>query len=760
MINLPVYFNEICSFFVGHHFRLMCTIFALFFKSYTIHCLIKCSKNAIVNKKLCFLLIALFISSIFYNEICNIITTTYWLYGEIFDFRLIAFFNRLGWLCSIIKTQIMYVIIQTLANRQFKLFRFNLGIALGIVLIIAELYFLIFQFNHPRLGGFEYELEGALTQAECLYMFIMLIPASFITLIKIKRDKFPNILIKQLQILIYYLITPYIFVELLSMKSALFPLITNFINRNLLRSGNILANAFTIYYCSKKIIGIRFLNLKDHVQLKETFNFANDFNGVIEQLSAVKNSNELVDIAQCFFQHAFNIPKNKTKLYLDLKYTNILDISKSQFISNIPNKIEHYLAIQNNPVNYLLNKTKILIKDEIEFTNFYNESEQRIEIINFLKEIEADIFLPIYEGKHIGSCIIVEQNAKAGQLYTSAERDEMLIFSSYLNNVINILKKGDSEAKIKKEKDLQDELYKKHQEINQYKESLKILMKNNEEQKIGMIYYKNQKFSFANQYAQELITIDLNKEPSHPLKKEIIELVHQALKYKIAHKIFSNETAKISLYAIMGTENRSVIILVQKLALLEIIKSYFDLLKNPSLWDYLIYLDTTEFGRLINKLIPGSSQNLLDLKVELLSIALSKQATLIQCTEEDTMSIVEILNEISLRQKLQVISLTSEEKSNEVAIKLFGINSILGQNGQQESILENLDKVGTLFIQNVELLSIETQNLLAEFISYGYFKKIKSLTKIFSDVRVICSSKKNLQKLTAEYLFHQHYLIS
>ena len=42
-----------------------------------------------------------------------------------------------------------------------------------------------------------------------------------------------------------------------------------------------------------------------------------------------------------------------------------------------------------------------------------------------------------------------------------------------------------------------------------------------------------------------------------------------------------------------------------------------DLLKDPSKWDYLLYLETTKSGQLINQLIPGSGENLLNYKINL-----------------------------------------------------------------------------------------------------------------------------------------------
>jgi transcriptional regulator of aroF, aroG, tyrA and aromatic amino acid transport len=50
-------------------------------------------------------------------------------------------------------------------------------------------------------------------------------------------------------------------------------------------------------------------------------------------------------------------------------------------------------------------------------------------------------------------------------------------------------------------------------------------------------------------------------------------------------------------------------------------------------------------------------------------------------------------------------------------------------------------------------LSLETQQYLAEFITYGFFHRFKSDHKIFSNVRIICSSNKNLQNLVTDGLF-------
>jgi hypothetical protein len=297
------------------------------------------------------------------------------------------------------------------------------------------------------------------------------------------------------------------------------------------------------------------------------------------------------------------------------------------------------------PIGSLLKESKIFIKDEIEFSNFYDEKTHRIEILNFLDSINADIFLPIYERQSITAYIIVDKDARPNQLYNSSERDEMIVFTSYLSNIINILKHSNLEAILRKQKDLTEELYLKHQEINQYKESIRSFLRTNKDRKNGN---------------------------------------------------------KLILAAIASLEQNNVIILIYYPEATDIIKAQLDLLKDPSTWDYLLYLETTQSGQLINQLIPGTGENLLNFKIDLLATALSKKATLLQLPEDDLIPTVEILHHISLRQNLHTIKLTAPEKNYDIAIKLFGINPLIHPNDQQaEPLLEKLNNIGTLFIQNI-----------------------------------------------------------
>jgi DNA-binding NtrC family response regulator len=119
---------------------------------------------------------------------------------------------------------------------------------------------------------------------------------------------------------------------------------------------------------------------------------------------------------------------------------------------------------------------------------------------------------------------------------------------------------------------------------------------------------------------------------------------------------------------------------------------------------------------------------------------------------EDLKQTVELLHHVSIRNQLETISLDHPQSTSDLTIKLFGLNPLFGiQNN--DPLLKKLDGSGTLFIQNIHFLNIETQEYLAEFIHYGFFGIYKSNQKILCNTRIICSSNQQLEQLTREGKF-------
>jgi transcriptional regulator with PAS, ATPase and Fis domain len=418
--------------------------------------------------------------------------------------------------------------------------------------------------------------------------------------------------------------------------------------------------------------------------------------------------------------------------------------------------VESFIAANGQGTCGSGKSAKILIYDEIDFNNFYEKTDENIALLSFLETINADIFMPIYEKNNMTAYIIVERFARLNNFYGTTERDEMLVYASYLGNIINLFQTCNLDTLAQQEKELQDELYQKHQEINQYKESIRSFLRTTHDKEIGVIFYQNRRFIFGNKSARDFVQININAQEGHPISKALRHVARQVEEYKTPLKQFALDNAgnKLVLSGVPNLEKNNVIITMYYPEISDIIKKQTEHFNDPTKWDYLLYLETTESGKLINKLIPGSGETLLNFKIDLLKIALSKRAILLEMPTHDIMPTVEIIHHISLREQLHCLKLNSASRSNnETIIKIFGIDPLFSITVPKTSLLEELDNTGTLFIENVHLLSMEAQEYLTEFLKYGSFRMYKSNQKKTSTARIICSTNQNLQTLTHEGTF-------
>lgn len=673
------------------------------------------------------------------------------------DARLYIFTMRLAWAFAVVQYQSFSLFVENTAEPKprIKISHIPFLLVSGC-LIIAFLYFAVFNFNIYQTCD-RSPLEFSIAKRTHHYLIFLMFMSALKSLRKLRNGNLPVILEHQLKAFISYLIIPYIFVDLfqyfpLSQNSS-GPAISNYASVGI--STTLLT--FMIFYFTRKVMGLRFLNLSDHVYSKHNFDFITDFKDILEDLGKVTNIRELTHITQSFFKSAFSIPTNRTKLYLR-KLNKHQEESDHNDLIDTAFKVESFLLVNNtndSQIMLTLRQKRVLIKNELEFSNFYEENLARKNIIEFLGSINSDIFLPVFEKNNIVGYIIIEKDSRPNKLFSSIERDEMLVFASYLGNTINLLKHRDLDRLMQQEKELKEEIYNKHQEINQYKEAIKSFLRANKDRKIGIVFYKNNRFSMANLAAQELIGINPNDQTGEPIAQALKKLVRQIQEYRSAQTIFSKDASgtKIVLAGIPSLDTNLIIVLVYYPEISDLLRSQLDVLKDPSQWDYLLYLETTNTGRLINSVLPSSSPQFLNFKIELLKTSLSKKATLLSMPEDDLLPTVEMLHHISLRQNLHIIKLTAPEKNNEFAIKLFGLNPLLGSIEMGEPILSKLNNIGTLFIENIHFLNLETQKQLADFIIYGFYKGFKSDTKHFSDVRIIASTTQNLQTLVQEGKF-------
>ncbi|HZW60970.1 MAG TPA: sigma 54-interacting transcriptional regulator [Candidatus Babeliales bacterium] len=678
-----------------------------------------------------------------------------------YSYSVFVFFARISWAFLIIQYQSLALFIESLTHKNFILGPIHK--ALCLISIIFASFFFFEAFCDPQFTTAETRnaalalppswsvpLEMRIMRYVAIYLLhILVLPGLLATFWRLYTQHLPKILKKQLRILLLYFMCPYVIIEALQASQFIFPLF-RFNLYPIVAFSTILITC-AIVYCIPKVMGLRFLNVESYVQSTYNETFIKDFKNLLEQLSHTNNFQELGQLTQLFFSNIFGISPRKTTLTVRNQMVNKKDHVNAESYG-VEATIENFLQVHHDTITGVMGNRRILVHEELEFSNFYEESELRKSVLNFMESINANIFLPIYDKNVIIAYIVVEQSVHKADFFGHIEQDEMLIFARYLGNIINLMQHRNLKTLIYKEKELREELHRKHQEINQYKESIKSFLRESNEKEIGIIFYKNRRFIFGNTAVKKLININLNTHDGHPLTKEIKSLVANVTLYKTPQTSFTTDAQrkKMVLYAVPNLEQNNIIVMVYYPEISDLIARKIALLKDPTKWDYLLYLETTQSGQLVNQLIPGSGETLLNFKIDLLKLALSQKALLLEMPEEDIIPMVEIIHHISLREKLHILNLKKQSHTFDIAIQLFGINPLFDAKAANNTpLLSTLDR-GTLFIKNIEYLDIETQKYLAEFLKYGFYRTYKGEEKSPSNVRIICSTQRNLALLVQQ----------
>ncbi len=741
-------FELVESTFGNKYFLLIATLTSITLKSFALAILVNRKDKGIKKPQL--LLAIILISSIFVDS-AWIIHLVRFLFLNNIRGMIGTFWIRMSWGFNALLYMALSLFIDSLIEHGKP---FN--VLQKIVAFFYLSFFTIFiSLSCSHINQYEMNQSAAMIlmqEAFKVCSAILLFSYTLYAIYRKQKTDLPRILKKQIEIFIYWIVFPFFALELLQ----LWPIsiasgwVTNSYAAVTVSTSLI---TFAVYFCMKKIIGLRFLNFRSHVEVKTRYNFVEGFKEVLKQLSHATTFKELQHFTQMSFREMFQIPISRTNLYVRSGKKPIYD---QDGISHTEKITENFLMLQPSILNEYIQKNHILIYDEIAFSHFYEKTEASDKILAFLDALNADMFIPIANQEKMIGYIVVDRFARPQEFYSSVEHNEIAVFASYLANIINLLQTRNLEHLIQREKELQEELYNKHQEINQYKESVRTFLRNSKQGETGIIFYKNRRFTFGNQIAKELINVNLNQQEGHPVTQRIKDLARKVQEYKTPQRCFAKDKQgqRLVLSAVPHLDQNNVIIVVYYPEISDLVKKQVEALRDPSKWDYLLYLETTQSGKLINQLIPGTGEQMLNFKILLLEAALSKKATLLEMPEPDLLPTVRLLHHISLRETLHTIKLSQPCTNNEIATCLFGINPIFGLQSEPP-LLERLDTNGTIFIQNIHFLDHETQEYLAEYLIYGMFRMFKSEQKIASNVRIICSTNKNLSVLVQEGQFSQ-----
>lgn len=637
----------------------------------------------------------------------------------------------LAWIFCCIKLHFFILFLEQLTEKNFYI-KFYHKIIFAIEAIVSSLF--IINTIHIIQGKEPVFLSINAYYLVTIFWFIGTIKV----LQELSNKKIPFILKEQLKFLLYYFIFPHFIFILLEYS----PIIIW--GESQIKSIEAIESIFisiSMYLCFKKIIRFRFLNISKRVQITGKISNDIDFKEALEHVNLASTTQELSYIIHQYFTKQFDNSKITVNFYIRV-------INEQQNI--LKQKIECFLnssnSIQQESIE-IIHQQKILVRHELEFDEFYSDNPKAAELAEFMRSIESDFFIPIISNKKIIAYIAITQEQK-NILLSEEQLNKMIIFTQFLAPAIHLLLQQDMYRILQDNKETQEALYEKSQEIEQYKESIKQLLKDRVENHIGIILYKNRHFALKNAEAQKLLIINPNLDEQHPTTAILTNFVQQVEKYQTTqnmHITVSNGSKLIITGMPQAEINAGILLIIRKPEATDLIKMYIDELKDPSERDYLLYLQTTQAGQKINALIPCNDGPFLQVKIELLKSMLQKSILFLQGNEQDRTYIAEMVHNASNNSKMIVVDPACNQK---LETELFGMNQLIS--GIDElSLLEKYNQ-GTIVINNIEFLNTIAQQKLVQFIKYGIFTPYKSEQRKFSDTRIICSSNYDLVTLIKE----------
>lgn len=280
----------------------------------------------------------------------------------------------------------------------------------------------------------------------------------------------------------------------------------------------------SLYYYTRRMKELRFLNVASQVTTSLKYhNEDQEFKRVIEQLNTTTSLKEIALITQAFLKKKFTIAGSKITIYVPDTGHGPPTPETTLIFTEFDNK--------KSLITELCSHQKILFYDELQLNNFYQETKELTSVLSFLEKINADIFIPLFYQDSLVTFIIIERNARPHKLYNNIEQEHLKIFVSYVRNTIHLLHTNLFSSFLMPTQELQEELEKTQKEIQYYREHFIAYLKKTKPKEIGIIFYDNKRFIYANAIAKQMIKINLNARENNILTSQLLSLIHQIERY-------------------------------------------------------------------------------------------------------------------------------------------------------------------------------------------------------------------------------------
>lgn len=562
----------------------------------------------------------------------------------------------------------------------------------------------------------------------------------------------PSILVQPLWILQKYNITPQNDID--------FEIFTFFVS--LLAIGS-------FYYGFFALLRLRMFNAYDHVQELFPRNLIPQLTQACHDICDSKKLEEFGRITRAYFEKTFRIDQDDVTLYI--RATHHESNTKAAEAVRTLDAVEAVFAREQDtsdaqPELWADLREKIkhkscVVRAEVEYDEQFGLDAQASELRSFMEKINAEVFLPIfYHQTTLVGYIIVERTKHTNKVVSANELDNMLAYADYLGYAIADLQKGDIALVEKECFTYQRQSLQRLQELEYCYEGMRALMQAQTSEAVSMIYGKQRGLRVASADGAKLLGLP---EGSLAVKgsyeQPIQQLMRDFKKYRKECSIVLKDAQRNPLrFSVMqDSKGRDAVVLVSRPTISEFFSfPSFANIHESTDWGYTVFLRLTTSGKSIERFIPASQGLLFDFKVKFLHALASRRPLLLLGAEDDVERLATLAHHSGAHGEghtnFHELSLEHAEQDRKIAFQLFGAPA-LGSNERVQGVLTTLNVSGTLFIEHVERLSLETQELLARFFTTGLFSSFYSKQRSSSNAIVICSSQENLKQLVEQGLF-------
>jgi hypothetical protein len=190
---------------------------------------------------------------------------------------------RLSWGFFTLQYQAFMLFIESLIASRFT-FRHKICIAISSFFFVFSVGLAFVDINCQSAADRPH-IEFLMRTAGTLYLLLILVPSSLlVTVWKLRTKNFPRILKQQLKIFIPALIVPLWILDMFQVFPLSFFSPTFTTNSFSAATFTTLLITCAVFYCARRVMALRFLNIKGHVQSRAQFNFIDGFKDVLEQL--------------------------------------------------------------------------------------------------------------------------------------------------------------------------------------------------------------------------------------------------------------------------------------------------------------------------------------------------------------------------------------------------------------------------------------------------------------------------------------------